>query len=567
MSKLQNLYTELISNRRPDVDGWYQAYKAFHAEVDSIGRKIFAGSSLADKATYQSTRFYEKPEPQSAFLEELILSQNNGVADVGLSFLSRESYNKLIVHPDFIPALEKLLKAPTENTFRNFRDTWERIRVGLGIKGTPLRINRVLSARILSVSSTVDYKKFDQVYNWLVDEKLIASPSSPSLDWFAKNIHVMEELDKSFRQTPPDSEVDEILLSIFVWQLWLDQPDPFAIGSQVIKYGAPGTGKTFTAKRDCKLAFDVWRSAFGAGGDFKFEAHHEVVQFHPSYGYEDFVEGLRPVLNTEKKVDLKLQNGAFKRFCQRASLWEKDTYEIEQNGVRLPALWPDLTIQDIIPFKERLTGKHWSHIWNYPDPSIFLKDAIPPFFFIVDEINRAELSRVLGELLYCLEYRGVKGAISTQYSTLNDEVTGMIQQGDAWKFFIPHNVYMVGTMNTIDRSVESFDLALRRRFRWERVNPDIRLVRFALQSTPWNELADNLEALNREIGKAELLGEDYQIGHAYLMNLQYSRSLTIYVVRNRIWADRILPLLEEYLRGSGKFDELCPLFKKAFGIK
>jgi 5-methylcytosine-specific restriction protein B len=161
----------------------------------------------------------------------------------------------------------------------------------------------------------------------------------------------------------------------------------------------------------------------------------------------------------------------------------------------------------------------------------------------------------------------VKGAISTQYSTLNDKATGMIQQGDVWQFFIPHNVYLIGTMNTIDRSVESFDLALRRRFRWERVNPDIALVRFALQSTPWKELADNLEALNREICRAELLGEDYQIGHAYLMNLQYSRNLTIYGVRNRIWADRILPLLEEYLRGSGKFDELRPAFEKAFGIK
>jgi 5-methylcytosine-specific restriction protein B len=202
-------------------------------------------------------------------------------------------------------------------------------------------------------------------------------------------------------------------------------------------------------------------------------------------------------------------------------------------------------------------------------------DAVPPYFFIIDEINRAELSRVLGELMFSLEYRGVKGAISTQYSTLNTKVTGMILIADAWKFFIPHNLFLIGTMNTIDRSVESFDLALRRRFRWERINPDISTLRYHLRqrdsetgvpSRPWEGLADDLDRLNRQIRTTDLLGEDYEVGHAYLMNLSYPQNLTRSDVREKVWEDSIRPLMEEYLRGSGQSETLIPALQKSFGI-
>src|ERR1039458_4977981 len=83
--------------------------------------------------------------------------------------------------------------------------------------------------------------------------------------------------------------------------------------------------------------------------------------------------------------------------------------------------------------------------------------------------------------MICLEYRGVEGAISTQYAALNTAETGLVSIGGTYKFFIPHNVYIIGTMNTIDRSVESFDLALRRRFRWERIDPDIDALRLHLE--------------------------------------------------------------------------------------
>jgi 5-methylcytosine-specific restriction protein B len=142
------------------------------------------------------------------------------------------------------------------------------------------------------------------------------------------------------------------------------------------------------------------------------------------------------------------------------------------------------------------------------------------------------------------------------------------------RFFIPHNVYVTGTMNTIDRSVESFDLALRRRFRWERIDPDIPMLRLHLAERdaqpgaagrPWAGLADNLQKLNESIAATEGLGRDYEIGHAYLMNVRYPPVLTAGEVRKRIWKDSLGPLLEEYLRGSGRSDELLPKLAKSFG--
>ena len=151
----------------------------------------------------------------------------------------------------------------------------------------------------------------------------------------------------------------------------------------------------------------------------------------------------------------------------------------------------------------------------------------------------------------------------------------MLTTGAGHRFFIPHNVYIIGTMNTIDRSVESFDLALRRRFRWERADPDIDAVRLHLQkhdaepgngSYAWAGLADDLARLNDRIRKEEILGADYEIGHAYLMNLLYPPTLTLTVVRRKIWDDSIRPLIEEYLRGSGRADTLIPEFQKTFGV-
>ena len=280
------------------------------------------------------------------------------------------------------------------------------------------------------------------------------------------------------------------------------------------------------------------------------------------------MEGLRPILDHNGEAQLTLQNGVFKEFCRRAGKWEIDVYNL---GVDMR--WEEITIGDLVQYKDKLTAPHWEHILKFQDSSEHVAEAVPPFFFIIDEINRAELSRVFGELMYCLEYRGVKGCIKTQYANLNDSETGMFgDEDEGYKFFIPSNVYLIGTMNTIDRSVESFDLALRRRFRWEEITPDCELLKYHLNEhhKEWVELADNLKNLNEQIANQALLGADYQIGHAYLMNLKYPTSLSISEVRKQIWDDHIYPLLQEYLRGTGRDKkeelELIETFGKAFGV-
>lgn len=275
------------------------------------------------------------------------------------------------------------------------------------------------------------------------------------------------------------------------------------------------------------------------------------------------MEGLRPILDGNGTAQLTLQNGVFKEFCRNAGKWEIDVC-----GLGLDRDWESITIDELRAHREKLSGDHWQYIFEISDSSKLVSDAVPPFFFIIDEVNRAELSRVFGELMYCLEYRGIKGCVKTQYANLNNEGTGMLQTDQGYLFFIPTNIYLIGTMNTIDRSVESFDFALRRRFRWEEVTPDTGLLRYHLNQfcKTWVPLAGNLERLNTQIVKEPLLGHDYQIGHAYLMNLKYATSLTVAEVRERVWDDCIRPLLQEYLRGTGKEAELIDSFGKAFGV-
>jgi 5-methylcytosine-specific restriction protein B len=350
---------------------------------------------------------------------------------------------------------------------------------------------------------------------------------------------------------------------MFVWYIYENLANPFSLKKQIVKYGAPGTGKTYQAQQQTSLLFDIWKAEFANTASFTYEDQMKKVQFHPSFSYEDFMEGLRPLLDENGAAQLTLQNGVFKEFCMKAGKWEIDVHALGLN-----VGWEELVIKDILPHKDKLAGAHWRYLLESQATSKKISDAVPPFFFIIDEVNRAELSRVFGELMYCLEYRGVKGSVTTQYSNLNTPQTGMFKTGAGYQFFIPTNVYLIGTMNTIDRSVESFDFALRRRFRWEEMTPNTELLKYHLASycKSWISLADDLAKLNSAIAKEALLGPDYQIGHAYLWKMKYATSLTAAEVRERVWDDCIRPLLQEYLRGTGKEADLISAFGKAFGV-
>lgn len=250
--------------------------------------------------------------------------------------------------------------------------------------------------------------------------------------------------------------------------------------------GAPGTGKTYMAKH--QLA----KMLTGATTDD--DSRIGFVQFHPSYDYSDFVEGIKPVLD-HGVVTLAVHDGIFKEFCKRAAM-----------------------------------------------------DAKNKYVFIIDEINRAELSRVFGELFFGLEesYRGEP--INTQYSYLQKKKSE--EQGIPFvPFTIPDNVYIIGTMNDIDRSVESMDFALRRRFAWKEITAEesgIIIDASTLDQSVKEQAKIRMEALNNSIF-IEMGSNAYQIGGAYFLKLKnYKDEPKRFEL---LWKNHLEVVLSEYVRG------------------
>jgi 5-methylcytosine-specific restriction protein B len=340
----------------------------------------------------------------------------------------------------------------------------------------------------------------------------------------------------------------------------------------VCYYGAPGTGKTYRSSKEAKKLIDAQRILIGkdVGGNYSIK----TVQFHPSYSYEDFIEGIRP----KNEGDLRLFNGSFKQFCKdngekeiklytETDFLKKEEFEVvEYDFARIRIRQLDE--------KERAALGLESE--DYAD-GLTLQDAIEPAFFIIDEINRAELSKVFGELMYSLEYRGYRGKIKTQYSHLcqfgEDPASFLWEHNENW-FFIPQNIYIISTMNNIDRSVDAFDFALRRRFMWKEVHPNYHVISHLLNNNGWGDygqtIADRLKRLNDMIENDDILDKNYRIGQSYVLELikmNPERFDTVNDAGKFIWDGFIAPLLEEYLKGLGneqKSREKIDKFKIAF---
>jgi len=340
---------------------------------------------------------------------------------------------------------------------------------------------------------------------------------------------------------------------------------------QLIMNGAPGTGKTYSARNIiADILFDTLCESENKKEEIK-KVRMDMVQFHPSYDYTDFIDGIRPNLSgNELKYSLK--NGSFKSFCRRAGVIER----ILAAGKKVDAG----SIEDFLIGEDESIKKFWESeiekgelkketdkvdeskdIVEF-DPSKFDPSKLPSFLFIIDEINRAEISNVLGEIMYCLDpdYRGIKGAISTQYSALATDETFFINK-DNDKFFIPSNVYIIGTMNDIDRSVEVFDFALRRRFAWYEVKPD-KVMDDVLKSMGIETLLEQnyenyktkIDKLNYAIVDKLKLSRHYHLGPSYFakISLYYDESKDYEKAIEKVWDNHISQILNEYVKGRGK---------------
>ena len=351
----------------------------------------------------------------------------------------------------------------------------------------------------------------------------------------------------------------------------------------LILRGAPGTGKTYLAK---EIALEL------TGGN---EDQIGFVQFHPSYDYTDFVEGLRPVSNGDGIIEFKLQDGIFKKFCQKArdaqktggqdnfeETWTKLTNAInEKQGQYLfprSSVPASLNSQGNVKFDSPVATKEKVYllykgeetklkyetyqkiVLDHMKESYGLSDYVSPtidtdkkFVFIIDEINRGEISKIFGELFFSIDpgYRGKDGEVSTQYANLHETNE---------KFYIPENVYIIGTMNDIDRSVDTFDFAMRRRFRFVEITAESQL---GMLDEPLGDGAEEakmrLRNLNAAIEKVEELNSHYHVGPSYFLKLQ-----EVDFDYELLWSDYIKPLLEDYLRGSYDEVETLETLKKAF---
>ena len=328
------------------------------------------------------------------------------------------------------------------------------------------------------------------------------------------------------------------------FSLMVDTYSLLKANKQLILNGAPGTGKTFSARNE------IADKLLGGNADKNIQM--EMVQFHPSYDYTDFIEGIRPNLANES-IGYTLKNGSFKSFCRRAGVIER----IKASGQKVT----ENTIKDFLKGEDESIVDFWINRINEEgfDTENIKPADLPPFLFIIDEINRAEISKVLGETMFCLDadYRGANGMIATQYSALATDETFYINK-DNDKFFIPSNVYIIGTMNDIDRSVEVFDFALRRRFAWHEVTAEDVMDKVLKEmgvdnalGNDYNDYVSKITALNNSIDNTLKLNRHYHLGPSYFTKiLLYLDGNNYQKAKQDVWNNHLSQILYEYVKGK-----------------
>lgn len=394
---------------------------------------------------------YSQYDSKESLRQELISTYDNSTSRKNQALMAWNFANKL--------AINDVIFAKRSNTL-----------VGKGI----------VTGDYIFDDSRQEYKnirtvKWLQIGEWEHPGKSVAkrlTDITPYTDYIEKLITIFtpDELDDV--DTQPEVDYPEYSSADFLSDVYMSEQDyetlvnVLKMKKNIILQGAPGVGKTFTAKR---LAYSIIGS--------KNPDRVQMIQFHQSYSYEDFIEGYRPTEN-----GFTIKKGSFYKFCKLA----KDDDEND-------------------------------------------------YFFIIDEINRGNLSKIFGELFMLIEKdkRGIE--LQLLYSDEN--------------FSVPPNVYIIGMMNTADRSLAMLDYALRRRFSFFTMKPGFNTIGFqtyqdSLKSDAFKKLISCIKQLNSKIAADISLGEGFCIGHSYFCGLT-AKTATVQTLTSIIEYE-LIPLLKEY---------------------
>ena len=408
-------------------------------------------------------------------------------------------------------------------------------------------------------------ESIDKLLNILFEKDDEERPNKDA-SFFEKNCKIYERAKKWIKGDDTFNFVEELKLNELLWKI-TNFGSEFKeitnyVNLNVVYHGAPGTGKTYSILSAVKLL---------TRGDSQ---KYIYIQFHPSFTYQDFVEGIKPVGIINNQLNLKVVNGVFKQFCiyvkDKNEQFYRDNQQIGEETKDIDKRKPN-------------TLEKWPH-----------------YYFIIDEINRGNLSSILGETLSIIEkdYRdydfsghyGKDNSDNLIETPLSNVISGLENENDkkacTYKsingkamFGIPFNIHIIGSMNDVDKNIDTFDLALRRRFKWLYKTCDYEaitsvLLDNGLESDVVNQYVKDCENLNlfiSEKGNDSLgLGDDYQIGQSIFMKIQMNkRNPDVKKAKMELFVNYIEPILKEYIREMSEENEVTNHLNnamKAFGV-